>query len=316
MKMKKIVQLICIFLMISGCSSRQETKKTSEEELYFLFATPLAEHEVWLQAKVGFEDGCKKKQIHCDWIGPTAIDTMSMNEVIETGILQNANAIITQGVVSEELVSKAKASGIPIFLVDSDMPQSERFAYLGKNFEEQARLLLEDIETKMGKDEFLKIGIQVAEQDFSIASDQIKQIENIFKEHPSGFEITSITESKSDAVRAKKEWMGALSSNEINVSINFAGESAISCSEVAIELGKRKSMLIYGVDDMPTTIDLIANEAIDGSIVTSFYNYGYESVMWLFDYIRSGTSLNEEVNSVKLVLVNKENVTTYKEELK
>lgn len=313
--MKKIGQLICVFLILSGCGLKKGAKEETPE-LYFLFATPLAEHEVWLQAKAGFEDGCKKKKIHCDWIGPTAIDTMNMDEVIETGILQNANAIITQGVVSEELVSKAKANGIPIFLVDSDMPESERFAYLGKNFEDQAKLLLQDIEKRLGKDVHLKIGIQVAEQGFSIATDQIAQIENIFKEHKGGFEIESITESKSDAVRAKKEWMQALSSSDINVSINFAGESAISCSEVAIELGQREAMLIYGVDDMPTTIDLIAKGEIDGSIVTSFYNYGYESVMWLFDYIELGTFLNEEVNSVKLVLVNKANVETYKDELK
>ena len=93
-----------------------------------------------------------------------------MEEVIETAIAQKADAIITQGVISKEIINKAKEKGIPILLVDSDIKDCERFAYLGKNFNEQAELFLSDIEKKLGKDVFLEIGIQVAEKDFDIAS--------------------------------------------------------------------------------------------------------------------------------------------------
>ena len=71
-------------------------------------------------------------------------------------------------------------------------------------------------------------------------------------------------------------------------------------------------MLIYGVDDMPETIELIKDGQIDGSVVTSFYNYGYEATNWLYD----GKELTQTVNSVKLILVTNENVSNYQEELK
>ena len=63
-----------------------------------------------------------------------------------------------------------------------------------------------------------------------------------------------------------------MSTTKINVAINFAGESAVSCNEVANQLNVRDSMLIYGVDDMPETIELIKDGQIDGSVVTSFYS--------------------------------------------
>ena len=239
-----------------------------------------------------------------------------MEEVIETAISQKADAIITQGVIDSSLINKAKEKGIPILLVDSDVEESERFAYLGKNFNEQANLFLNDIEKHLGKDTFLEIGIQVAEKNFDIATDQIKEIENVFKTHPGGYEIKVVSESKSDSIRAKKEWHNILSTTKINVAINFAGESAVSCNEVANQLNVRDSMLIYGVDDMPETIELIKDGQIDGSVVTSFYNYGYEATNWLYDYLVNGKELTQTVNSVKLILVTNENVSSYQEELK
>lgn len=314
--MKKIVYVLIIMLMLTGCTSDTAENDSFDDRLYFVFATPLKDHEVWLKAKEGFDDACREKKIYGDWIGPIAIDTQKMEEVIETAISQRADAIITQGVIDSTLIKNAKEKGIPILLVDSDVEESERFAYLGKNFNEQAKLFLNDIEKRLGKETFLEIGIQVAEKNFDIATDQIKEIESVFKMHPGGYEIKVISESKSDSIRAKKEWHNILSTTKINVAINFAGESAVSCNEVANQLNVRDSMLIYGVDDMPETIELIKDGQIDGSVVTSFYNYGYEATNWLYDYLVEGKELTQTVNSVKLILVTSENVFSYQEELK
>ena len=106
--MKKIVWILIIALTLMGCNSDPTKKSSYDERLYFVFATPLKEHEVWLKAKEGFDDACKEKKIHGDWIGPIAIDTQKMEEVIETAIFQKADAIITQGVIDSSLINKAK----------------------------------------------------------------------------------------------------------------------------------------------------------------------------------------------------------------
>lgn len=301
--MKKISILFLIFL-ISGCMQNDVPVKKKK---HFLFATPLKEHGIWLKAKEGFDDACEANELNCEWLGPITIDVDEMDEVIETGILQKVDAIITQGVVNEELINKASNANIPILLVDSDLPESKRIAYMGKNFRHQAELLLEDIEKHYGKDKKLKIAIQVAESSFGIAKEQINEIKTIFQKHPGGFEIINVSESKSDSVRAKKEWNRVLNENQdVNIAINFAAESAEFCNEAASELNIRNHLLIYGVDDMPTTLQGIENGEIDGTIVTSFYDYGYKGTTILLDYLNNENT--KEEYSPSLWLITKETI--------
>ncbi len=311
---KKCVILI-LLLLLAGCE--KESIKENEDFQYYLFATPLAEHPIWLQSKEGFEDACSELNVKCDWMGPKIIDTESMGEVIEQGILQNADGIITQGVVDPELLKEAKDNNVPIILVDSNMPESEKLAYFGKDFEKQAKLILEETERHIDQDTKLIVAIQVAELDFDIATEQIKELENALKDHPGGYEIVSISESKSDAVRAQSEWTRILADHpDINLSVNFAAESAEACGEIAVDLGIKDQLFIFGVDDMETTIDYIKKGYLDASIVTSFYQYGHDSLYLLYNHNVKNEVPAQVNQDVKLVVVNRENADTYMEELR
>ena len=312
--MKFIKWFLCI-LLLCGCSS-SSVEKEPVENTYIVFASPLIKHEIWLKAKAGMDQACSELGYYCDWLGPAVIDTEEMNAVITTAIAQKADGIITQGVVSETLLERASSKQIPVILVDSDMPKSSRYAYFGKNFHEQAKIFLNDIEKRLGKDTFLKIGIQVAEKDFDIAKDQIQEIENVFQNHKGGYEIIDVTESNSDKVVAKKEWDISFETHDFNVVINFAGESAAACSEIAEEKGIRDSLLIYGVDDMSDNINLLKQGKLDGIVVTSFYHYGYQSVYLIDQYRQNKKPLSESVQDITLLMVTKDNVDTYEEELK
>lgn len=307
--MKKKWILCLIVMMMCACSA---SSKNAENEYYFLFATPLAEHDIWLQAKEGFDAACKDYEVNGDWLGPTIIDTAEMEDVVYTGILQQADGIITQGVISREIIDYAEQKHIPIVFVDSNMEDAAHLYYMGKDFHKQAELLLQDIEAKVGKKKKLKTAIQVANLDFKIAQDQIKEIETVFATHPGGYEIVSISESQSEEIRSKKEWELVLQEhNDVNVAINFAAESAEFCWEAANGRQLRDQMLIYGVDDMPVTLQLIRDGKIDGSVVTSFYQYGYQGVEMLYQYVTEGKKpQNIDTN---LIIVDKSNIDHYRE---
>ena len=81
--MKKAV-LAASLMLLCGC---QTTKKETEKPLYFVFATPLSTHTLWLQAKSGMQDACDLHHIQCDWQGPIKISTEQMEDVIQTAIL-------------------------------------------------------------------------------------------------------------------------------------------------------------------------------------------------------------------------------------
>lgn len=307
-----LVQLLCAAILAASLPGCGQSAPAPKEE-YYIFATPLSTHAIWQQAREGFEDACRDLGVHGDWLGPAIIDTEEMERVIETGILQHCDGIITQGVVSEELIQEASLQGVPIVLVDSDMPDSGRLAYMGKDFHRQAQLFLEGVEKRLGKNEPLKIAIQAASLEFQIGKDQVLEIEKVFASHPGGFEIVDCSQSLSEPLRAKKEWERVIASHpEINVCINFAAESAAHCMQELRNVGRlNNDILVFGVDDVPETLSLIEEGSLAGSVVTSFYQYGYSGLKLLYDYQR--TREKPENPQVSLILLEKDNLHTYRE---
>lgn len=307
--MKKLLILL-LAALCTGCSG--SVHQESEETLYFLFASPLSTHTLWLQAKDGMADACDELEVHCDWKGPIKISTSDMVDVISTGLLKQADGIITQGVVDASLIDKGMEQGTPIVLVDSPIEGSHPLATISKDFDEQAELLLADIEKKLGTRIHLRIGIQVSDKTFDLAKDQIASIRSVFEKHPGGFEVVAVSESHSDLLTSKNEWVNVYQQDSsMNVAINLAGENAIGCVEAKEYMKNEDRVLIYGVDDMDATISLIKEGKIEGSIVTSFYQYGYDSVKILYDYVENGKKPEEEI-AAKIILVNRDNLTKYK----
>lgn len=310
--MKKLFLILCILLLSTGCETAQ--KKEDEDPVYFLFATPLSTHTLWLQAKEGMEDACNELNIYCDWKGPTSIDTNEMDNVVLAGVLQKCDGIITQGVIDPALIEKGAEVGIPFVLVDSGIADASPLATITKDFTQQAELLLNDIEKTLGEEEKLYIGIQVSQLSFDLAQEQIEAVKEVFKKHKGGFEITAISESKSDKLHAREEWQKVLD-RRMNVALNFAGENAAGCVEAMQQSGYQGTMLVYGVDDMEDTIQLIKEGKIKGSVVTSFYNYGYEAVYLLYDAVVNHKTLEDPVIGAQLQLIDKAYLNT-KQELK
>ena len=92
-------------------------------------------------------------------------------------------------------------------------------------------------------------------------------------------------------------------------------ESKTDAEKLAHNLGIKDQLFVFGVDDMETTIDYIKKGYIDASIVTSFYQYGYDSLYMLYQY-KTENKVPSSVNQpVELLVVNKENADTYMEEL-
>ena len=143
-------------------------------------------------------------------------------------------------------------------------------------------------------------------------SEQIKSIERVFAAHPGGFEIVAKSESRSDQLTSRNEWVKVLQrSTGMNVSINLAGENAIGFVDAKEYMNNKDHILVYGVDDMKETLELIQSGKVEGSIVTSFYQYGYESIHILYDYVVKGIQPEKKKIPSYLMLVNRDNLKTY-----
>lgn len=343
--MKRIIVLLLTLVMVlsmAACSasttnssaSSQTTKAsestatnqttaatTSEDEkepLHIVYVSPLLSHPIWLVAKDGFDQACKELGVQGDWVGPQGISPEEMAALVDTAVAQKADGIITQGLVPAEPVNEAIKAGIPVIIVDSDISGATgKLAYLGKDPEKQAQLIYEAARKKIGDDQKMTVAIQVSALNYQIAVDQIEADKAAFSKHPGGFELVNISESKADKMTGTIEWENTLKTYpSINVCINHSAEAGASCFKAVDEAGLKEKVAIYAVDDMEETIDLIKKGSIEGTVVVSFWNYGYQAAYWLYQNITEARKPVSVNNDAGTFMVTNENVNSYSDALK
>lgn len=337
-KLLSMVLVLCMFVSLVGCaeepkeqkiavktentssekaSAEKKTEVTEEEPLHFVYVSPLLAHPVWLISKEGFDQACEELGIVGDWVGPQNVSPEEMTKLVETAVAQKADAIITQGLVPASPVDKAIKAGIPTLIVDSDIADVDRLAFFGKDVNVQAQLFYDDMVAKLGEDAKLNVSIQVAALNYQVAHDQINAIKDLLENHPGGYEVMNISESKSDKMKAMTEWENTLKAYpEVNVCINLAAEAGPACANVVQEMDLKSDILVYAVDDIDETLVLVKEGALDGTVATSFYNYGYQAAYWLYQHITEGLEPDTVINDAGTILITNENVDTYGDALK
>ena len=314
--MKKCFHVLVILVLLSTALFAQGSKEATakDDQLHFVYVSPLLAHPVWLMAKDGFELACEELEIRGDWVGPQGISPEEMAKLVETSTAQKVDAIITQGLVPAAPVQAAIDSGIPVLIVDSPIDLDGQLAYFGKDVDVQAKAVYDDVVKALGNNADLKASIQVAALNYKIATDQIDAFKKVFSNYGGSFEIVNITESKSDRMRATTEWENTFKAyTEINISINLAAEAAPAASAVARDFGIKDKVRIYGVDDIDETLDLIRSGGIDGTVATSFFNYGYQATYWLYQHITEGKVPANIINDAGTILITKDNIDEYKQ---
>jgi ribose transport system substrate-binding protein len=322
MKAKKLLVALLTLIMLSGVVASAFAGGGSQsgaksDKLHFVYVSPLLAHPVWLIAKNGFDAACQELGIQGDWVGPQGISPEEMAKLVDTAVAQKADAIITQGIVPAPPVQNAIAAGIPVLVVDSDIADAQRLAFLGKDTKIQARLLYEDVLKRLGPNAPLNVSIQVSNLLYEVAHRMIADVEEAFGNHPGGFKLVNTSESKSEKIQSVTEWERTFNAYpEINVAINLAAEAGPACATVVKEKGLRSKILVYAVDDVDETLEILRANEIDGTIVTSFWNYGYQATYWLYQNITQSKKPAQIVNDAGTILVSNSNVNTYADALR
>lgn len=298
----------------------EEGSETADapEDLSFTFVSPLLSHPIWLIAKGGFDAACEELGVTGDWVGPQGLSAEEMAQLVDTAVAQGTDGIITQGICPAAPVQAAVDDGIPVIVTDTDIEAVEgRLAYLGKDIERQAELLYEETCKYVEEDEKIVLSIQSAALNTDFYVDSNKAVEDAFAKHPGGFELANVTLSNSDKATSTTEWLNTFNTYpEVNVCVNLAAEAASGCITAAEELGITDDLVVFGVDDTDENLDLLRSGKIKGTIVVSFWNYGYQAVYWLYQNITEGREPEQKISDGGTMMVTTENVDGYDDLLK
>lgn len=301
-------------------SEAPETSSATTEasDLNFVYVSPLLSHPIWLIAKQGFEAACDELGVDGEWVGPQGISAEEMAQLVDTAVAQDADGIITQGICPAEPVQAAVDAGISVVTVDSDIASVEgRLAYLGKDIDRQAELLYEETKKYISDDEKIVLSMQLAALNTDFYVDSKDAVVKAFEKHPGGFELANVTLSNSDKATSTTEWLNTFNTYpEVNVCVNLAAEAASGCVTASDELGITDNLVVLGVDDTDENMDLLKEGKIKGTVVVSFWNYGYQAAYWLYQNITEGRVPVEKINDGGTMMVTKDNMNNYSDLLK
>lgn len=340
--MKRFITTILVLAMsismFTGCATKAEettvattkvdavdatvtdTKETetSSEKPHIVFVTPLIAHPVWMIAKEGFDTAAADYDFTGDWVGPSVVDANEMIKQIEVAIAEKADGIITQGINPQAMVpvlEKAEKAGIPVVVVNSDIPDAPRLAYLGTDPVNLGSMGGEAIVEKLGGKE-PKVAYMCAMLDYEIGQNMIQGYRDVLSKQ-TGYEEMTIQESQADMLTAVQKWQDIFNTYpDTNVAISVAGESGAACAQVVKEMGLEDQVIIMAIDDTQETIDGIKEGVIFGTMTQNFYRKGYQASQWILDYIKNGTKPTEMLNDSGTMVVTIENVETYATDMK
>lgn len=318
-KMKKVVALVLsLTLGLMGGTVCAGAQEKAEEEKHIVFVTPLVAHPVWLAAKEGLEAAAEDLGFRGDWVGPSNIDVDEMIKQIEIAIAEKADGIITQGLNPEAMVpvlKKADEAGIPVVVVNSDIPDAPRLAYIGTEptnlGTEGAKAIIE----KLG-DETVKAAYGVTTFTNTISMNMVEGYRKTFEEN-GNYEEQVVVETMGDTLTAVQKWQDVLNTYpETNVIIGTSAETGAAAAKVVKEMGMEDQVMIMAIDDIEETLDGVRDGSIYGTMTQNFYRKGYQASQYLMDYIENGTEPEEMINDSGTVLVTLDNIDTYGTDMK
>lgn len=321
---KKSVVIGLILILAFGCfafagGGQEKQGGAKEEEPEIIFVSPLITHPVWIVAQDAFMEASEDMGFEGHVVGPTQISVDEMINLMEVAIAEEVDGIITQGMNPEAMIpvmKKAEKAGIPVVVTNSDIPDAPRLAYLGTDPENLGNLGAQAIINELG-DVPIKAAFCVSALDYSIGLQIRDAYIEKFKKDAASFELLTTFESKADMLLAVQGWENVFNTYpEINVAINISGEAGAACGKVVKEMGLQDDVLVMAIDDTAETIDGIKDGLIYGTMTQNFYRKGYQSAQWLMDYIENGEEPGKLINDSGTLLVTKENIDTYSEDMK
>jgi len=311
-----LISFLSIFIFACSNSDNRNNSFSKDDLAYRLtMVVPLANHQYWLKAGKGMKEASKKYGFNAQYLGSTELNIEKQIEYIEIAIAAKVDGIITQALNPsrfKSIISKASIAGIPLIIIDSNIPNSTRNYYVGTpNFtagEVAGRAM---IEATGGK---AKIGIITGVKNQLNLIERIEGFKNTIKDYPDMQIVTTIISDIDflKAIQITKKTL--INYPEINAFFGASANDIQGAAKAISEKNNRNSYTLVGFDDMDYTIESIKNGLIYATVVQDPYAMG-ELAVELLNQIKTNTAPKEKIINTGFVLVTKENVDSYHDEL-
>ena len=290
-------------------SSQEED--TSGEGYEFIFVCPIVGMEYWNMCSDGIAKADEELGTSTQIVGPTDASTFTTEiaNYMEAAISSQPDAIMGYSglEVMGPLIDKATELGIPYLAIDSDAPDSSRFAYIGTDPYNAGYQSGEGMVKLTGGT--AKVAVLCS----SLSSEKEMEEVEAFKDAVADYdiEILAMEETNGDLETGvtKMEALGSTYPDMTTV-LGTSAYDVQAAAKVKEERGL-DNLVLVGYDDQEETLNYIRDGIIGGVVVQDPYTMGYEGVHLLKEYLDNG-SVEQEVYDTGTIFVTKDNVDSYR----
>lgn len=270
-----------------SAASESKTATAVDSKETYVYIAPLSNLEYWLQHRKGLEDACAELGVTAKFVGDDGLEADAMCAILETVINDpTTKGIIMQGNFPDAYkpyFQKAWEKGIPICTQTVDVKDSARICYLGCNYVDYGRVMMQQAaEATGGK------GDIIVSNNLSAGSptveDVMKGIREEVKNWPNMKIVAEIDDQSDAAVAATKIGAALLANSGVTAIIGGQSTSAIGGVTAIKEAGLNGKIKVISIDRDSATLEAISAGDIYSTVAGKQYTEVYYGVKFCYDF--------------------------------
>ncbi|HEX9295054.1 MAG TPA: sugar-binding protein [Polyangiaceae bacterium] len=300
----------------SGCDRGGGGSASKIVKMAFVTNNP---SDFWKIASAGVHKYEKEGKVQVDIKMPPNGTVSEQNQILENLSSQGYDAIALSVDAPNDQVSLLNKLGQKTKLItfDSDAPKSNRLLYIGTNNFEAGKVLGNEIVKLLpaGGKAAVFVGTFSADN----AAERLKGVQTAIAGHK--IEIVDKREDNTDRAKARSNVEDIVNANpDLKLVIGLWSYNGPAIAAAIDALGKKGKILAAVFDEEDGTLNAIANETIQVTVVQKPFQFGYLSAKWMHDLATKGEGAKAALPPDKIIdtgveVINKSNVADFKQKL-
>lgn len=329
MKLQRVRDALAVALLFGGlaaCGDEGEQAATQgaaagqDSTITVAVIAKSSNNPVFLAARTGAEAAARdlSQQHNIDvkvlWMTPPQEDGQVQAQRIQQAVNSGADAVLISASDAGKVrgaINDAVARGVEVMTFDSDVPQSERFAYYGVNDEEIGRNVMSELATLMNGQG--SVAILAGNQNAPNLQRRAQAVRDEAKKYP-GIKVVDTfyhTETPQDAAAE------VIRVNNAYPEVNgwaMVGGWPLFTQTLLTDLDPNRTKVV-AVDALPAQLPYVEKGIAPVLLAQPVYRWGYDGVKTIVDKLHFNKNV-PEVIPMEPVRVTKENLGEWARQLK
>ncbi len=299
MKTLRVIKLLisfCIILLIFiYCLNLYHPSNSFTPDHRFTFVSPLT---LWSNIATGIAEGDEDFHTQTKLMGSETLDMNKQIETINNVILTKPDGIITAASEESkdlrEAIQSAVSQDIPVVLVDSDLPNTNRSCYIGTDNYSAGEMAGADMYSATG--EKANIGIVVSDLDYP---NQLERVEGFIQQisQYDNMKVITILECHSQRLELLEKVPEMLEDNpQIDALFLAEAIASVVIGDVVQTSFPSRDLTIVAFDSTEETLDFVESGTYYSTITQDPVMQGYLAVQTLCQII-DGQPVNDVIHT-------------------